>query len=76
MTRYRRIRKIGFIEIAFVFWIVSCMYVWLVSTIGSGYSMRRFPSRVVSVIEMTRERIWPCIWRQYIYADQAPKRDE
>jgi hypothetical protein len=70
VTGYRWIRKIGFLEIALIFWIMTCMYLWVVSSENlRGYVMRKFPSRVVSVIETTRERIWPYIWRQYIYAE-------
>lgn len=77
MTGYRWMRKIGLLEIALIFWIMTCMYLWVVSSENLRERvMRRFPSRVVSVIEATRERIWPCIWRQYIYADQALQSEE
>lgn len=77
MTGHRGGRKIGFLEIVLIFWIMTCMYLWVVSSENlRGYVTRRFPSRVVSVIERTREWIWPYIWRQYIYADQAPLRGE
>ena len=77
MIGYRWMRKIGLLEIALSFWIMTCMYLWVVSSENlRGYTMRRFPSRVTSVIEKTRERVWPYIWRQYIYADQALQSNE
>ena len=70
MIGHKWARKTGLLEIILSFWIIACIYLWVVSSENpGGYVLIRFPPRVVSLIETTRERIWPYIWRQYIYAE-------
>lgn len=69
--RWKRTRRLA--EIVLVIWVATCMYAWFVLDGSAAYTSRHFPAKVRIVIQETRKRIWPYVWRQYIFADPKNK---
>lgn len=59
------------IELVIIFWILGCLYVWLVLEFmtNPGLIIVR-PSlspKIIDTLEKSSQFVWPYIWKDYIY---------
>ena len=52
-----------------IFWITVCLYVWWILNKTPGFeSISKFSPKITIIVQDSSDRIWPYVWRQYIYA--------
>jgi len=51
-----------------IFWIMACLYVWWILNGTPGLeSISRSSPKITIIVQDSFARIWPYVWRQYIY---------
>ena len=56
------------LEFFLIFWLLSCLYVWWILNGNPGISvLSKLSPKVTVIVQDSFARIWPYVWRQYIF---------
>jgi len=56
------------IQLLVIFWIIACLYVWWIlnGALGIKY-LPKLSYEFYIIVQNSSHRIWPYVWRQYIF---------